>query len=75
MSPNEQWYGIKPDLEKYPMLPFGAIAMAHIPLFKQSVGTPRAELTYAVLPCFTMKVSSQIILPQKEKLYEVHLKH
>ena len=30
------------------MLPFGAIVMAHIPLSKQSVGTPHAELAYAV---------------------------
>ena len=48
ISPYEQWYDEKPDLEKYPMLPFGAIVMAHIPLTKQAVGTPRSELTYAV---------------------------
>ena len=48
MSPYEQWYSEKPDLEKYPMLPFDTIIMAHIPICKQSVGTPPSELTYAV---------------------------
>ena len=43
ISPYEQWYNEKPDLQKYPMLPFGSIVMAHIPLAKQAVGVPHLK--------------------------------
>ena len=48
MSPYEQWYGEKTEIEKFPMLPFGVIVMANIRVSKQSVESPPAELTYAV---------------------------
>ena len=32
MSTYKQWSGEKPDLQKYPILTFGSIVMAHVPL-------------------------------------------
>ena len=48
MSPFKQWTGEKPDLQKYPMLPFGSIIMAHIPVSQQSAGSQRSNVTYCV---------------------------
>ena len=47
-SPYQQWTGIKPDLKKLPILPFGAIVMAHIPLLQQETQGPRSSLTYVI---------------------------
>ena len=47
-SPYELWTGQKPDLDKFPMIPFGSVVMAHVPLKQQEVGSPKAILHYAV---------------------------
>ena len=35
ISPYELWYNKKLDFTKLPMLPFGSVVMAHIPLHNQ----------------------------------------
>jgi hypothetical protein len=67
ISPYEQWYNEKPDLNKYPMLPFGAIVMAHIPLSKQAVGVPRSELTYFVGPSLLHKKGLKLYNPTTKR--------
>ena len=39
MSPFKQCTGEKPDFQRYPMLPFESIVMAHIPVNQQSAGS------------------------------------
>ena len=46
--PYELWYGRKPDLLKLPMIPFGSVVMAHVPLDQQTTDGPRSILHYAV---------------------------
>ena len=46
--PYELWYGVKPDLVHFPMVPFGSVVMAHIPVDQQTVETGRSILHYAV---------------------------
>ena len=46
--PYELWHGRKPDLLKLPMIPFGSVVMAHIPVAQQTVETGRSTLHYAV---------------------------
>ena len=67
ISPFEQWHSEKPDLEKYPMLPFGSIVMAHIPLKLQSVGSPRSELTYCVGTSLDHKKGLRLYNPTTKK--------
>ena len=46
--PYELWHGRKPDLLKLPMIPFGSVVMAHVPLDQQTTDRPRYILHYAV---------------------------
>ena len=46
--PYELWTGKKPDLLTLPMIPFGSVVMAHVPLTQQAVGSPKSILHYAV---------------------------
>ena len=55
ISPFELWYGEKPDLIKYPMLPFGSIVMAHIPISQQTAGSLRSDVTYCVGTSIALK--------------------
>ena len=47
-TPYELWHGHKPDLLTMPMIPFGSIVMAHVPLKQQDTHGDRAILNYAV---------------------------
>ena len=47
-SPHELWTGEKPDLNKSPLIPFGSIVMAHIPLALQNVESGRSKMTYCI---------------------------
>ena len=47
-SPYELWTGKTIDMLQTPMLPFGAIVMAHIPLVLQESLGPRSVKTYAI---------------------------
>ena len=47
-TPFELWHGHKPDLLTMPMIPFGSIVMAHVPLKQQDTHGDRAILNYAV---------------------------
>ena len=47
-TPYELCHGHKPDLLTMPMLPFGSIVMAHVPLKQQDTHGDRAILNYAV---------------------------
>ena len=38
-SPFEQWTCENPDLQRYPVLPFGSIVMTHMPVSQQSAGS------------------------------------
>ena len=46
--PYELWTGEKPDLLTLPMIPFGSIVMAHVPVKQQSIGSPKSILHYVV---------------------------
>ena len=46
--PHELWTGHKPDLLKLPMIPFGSVVMAHVPLDQQTTDGPRSIRHYAV---------------------------
>ena len=46
--PYELWTGKHPDLIKLPMIPFGSVVMAHVPVDQQTVETGRSVLHYAV---------------------------
>ena len=48
ICPYEAWNHTKPDLQLLPMLPFGSIVMAHIPLAQQTALGPRSILHYSV---------------------------
>ena len=48
VCPYELWHGRKPDLLKLPMIPFGSVVMAHVPLDQQTTDGPRSILHYAV---------------------------
>ena len=43
-SPYELWTGKHPDVLKLPMVPFGSVVMAHIPLDQQTSDGPRSIL-------------------------------
>ena len=47
-SPYELWTGKHPDALKLPMIPFGSVVMAHVPLDQQTTDGPRSILHYAV---------------------------
>ena len=47
-SPYQLWTGRKPDLLKLPMIPFGSVVMAHVPLDQQTTDGPRSVLHHAV---------------------------
>ena len=47
-SPWEKWHGEKPDLNRYPVVPFGTVVMAHIPVSLQHTLGPKAEKTYCI---------------------------
>jgi hypothetical protein len=44
----ERWYGHKYDMLKQPILDFGCIVMAHVPLDHQGVFSPKSIETYYV---------------------------
>ena len=48
ISPYEKWNGIKVDLPVTPMLPFGTVVMAHVPLDIQRTLGARAVKTYCI---------------------------
>ena len=48
ISPYEEWYGFKFNLIDNPIIPFGSIVMAHIPLDQQTTLGDRAVKTYYV---------------------------
>ena len=48
VSPHELWYGKKPDLLTLPMIPFGSVVMAHVPIAQQTNDGPRSILHYSV---------------------------
>ena len=47
-TPYELWHRHKPDLDFMPMIPFGSVAMAHVPVNSQVKGADRSILNYAV---------------------------
>ena len=47
-SPYELWTGKHPDVLKLPMIPFGSVVMAHVPLDQQTTDGPRSTLHYTV---------------------------
>ena len=47
-TPYALWHGHKPDLDTMPMIPFGSVVMAHVPLKQQDTYGDRAILNYAV---------------------------
>ena len=47
-TPYELWHGHKPDLDMMPLIPFGSVVMAHVPLTQQGTHGDRAILNYAV---------------------------
>ena len=47
-SPYELWTGKHPDLVKLPMILFGSVVMAHVPLDQQTTDGPRSIKHYAV---------------------------
>ena len=48
VSPHELWYGKKPDLLTLPMIPFGSVVMAHVPVTQQTNDGPRSIIHYSV---------------------------
>ena len=46
--PYELWTGKHPDILKLPMIPFGSVVMAHIPLDQPTTNGPKSIKTYAV---------------------------
>ena len=46
--PYQLWTGKHPDALKLPMIPFGSVVMAHVPLDQQTTDGPRSILHYAV---------------------------
>ena len=46
--PYELWTGKHPDALKLPMIPFGSVVMAHVPLAQQTTDGPRSILHYSV---------------------------
>ncbi len=67
MSLLEQWAGEKPDLQRYPILPFGTIMMAHIPVSQQSAGGQRSNVTYCVGTSLLHKKGLKSYNPQTKK--------
>jgi len=67
ISPFELWYGEKPDLNKYPMLPFGSIVMAHIPVSQQTAGSQRSQVTYCVGTSLAHKKGLILYNPQTKR--------
>ena len=47
-SSYQLWFGTTPDLTHHPILPFGTIVMAHVPLHLQNKFSGAAKLTYYV---------------------------
>ena len=60
-SPYEQWFGHKFDIQKYPILPFGAQVMAHVPIKMQR------KLKYKAIP--TIVVGTNTYTPGGVLLY------
>ena len=60
-SPHEQWFGHKFDIQKYPILPFGAQVMAHVPIKMQR------KLKYKAIP--TIVVGTNTYTPGGVLLY------
>jgi len=52
---------------KFPMLPFGSIVMAHIPLSLQSAGSQRSEITYYVGTSLEHKKGLRLYNPRTKK--------
>ena len=46
--PYQLWTGKHPDALKLPMIPFGSVVMAHVPLDQQTTDGPRSVLHHAV---------------------------
>ena len=46
--PYQLWTGKTPDLIKLPMIPFGSVVMAHVPVAQQTTSGPKSIRTYAV---------------------------
>ena len=67
ISPYEKWFNRKPDMLKFPMLPFGSIVMAHIPLALQSAGSQRSEVTYCVGTSLDHKKGLRLYNPRTKK--------
>ena len=67
MSPFELWTGERPDLRRYPMLPYGTIVMAYTPVLQQSAGSQRSNVTYCVGTSLEHKKGLKLYNPQTKK--------
>ena len=67
-SPYELWTGKHPDALKLPMIPFGSVVMAHVPLDQQTTDGPRSILHYAVGTSLGHQGGLQLFNPVTKRL-------
>ena len=66
-SPHELWYGKKPDLLTMPMIPFGSVVMAHVPVAQQTNDGPRSVLHYSVGTSILHQGGLKLFNPQTKR--------
>ena len=67
-SPYELWTGKHPDLLKLPMIPFGSVVMAHVPLDQQTTDGPRSIKHYAVGTALGHLGGLQLFNPETKRI-------